>query len=826
VRLLELHVQNVRGIRELHLRPEGKNQVVWGPNGSGKSTIVDAIDFLLTGNISRLTGAGTGGISLHQHGHHIESTPERAVVRAVVQLSNSDERITLERCMAQPGRLVVGPCSDRPGLDRALEVAKRGQHILTRRDILHFITAAPMDRAVQVQQLLNIAEIEEIRATFVKVRGELERAAATERRSASTHWTNAAATAGLTRYTPDAMLEAVNRHREVLSGAPLAELRADTLQEGLTPPGSQGGANGPNLQLVQQDVERLREAVSQALLTAEKPRDEQLRLTLQTLRGDPQAQRATDWQRLAQLGLTLMDDEGACPLCATAWPPGELQERVEAQIQLAAALQAQLAEIADATKRIRRYTDAVLALARNVHRAAAALGDDQSPGALRGWIETIEQLIACLDSPFERYPDAPVDACGFFEVLSAAEIPAVLEDVLALAHAALPQTSPAQTAWDALTRVQVSLQAAEEQAARARSAEQAYTRAATLLSEFLAARDGVLESLYASVQDRFVDLYRQIHEEDENQFTASLVPDGAGLDMSVTFHGRGAHPPHALHSEGHQDSMGICLFLALAEKLADGVLDLIILDDVVMSVDADHRRQVGQMLATSFPGKQFLIVTHDRTWSNQLRSVGVVTHRTTMEFFGWSLAAGPQVSAETDQWERIERALAEGDVPGAAAKLRRGAEEFFASTCDALRGKVPYKLTGRWELGDFMPAAISEYKALLRKAKQAAGSWENAEEVGHIEEMESTCDQIVARTQSEQWAVNTAVHYNEWSRLAPDDFRPVVEAFRDLFGVFRCVGCDGTIALALSGMAPTNLRCSCSAVDLNLVSRPRVARTA
>lgn len=726
--------------------------------------------------------------------------------------------------MAQPGRLKVGQCSDRPRLDQALEVAKRGQHILTRRDILRFITAAPLERAVQVQDLLNIAEIEEVRTTIVKVRGELERTATAERRAKDACWTRVAATAGLTRYDTAAMLSVVNEHRMVLGGAPLHELRADAVQEGLTPPGSRNEVSGPNLQLVQQDIERLRKAVSQALLTAEKPRDEQLREMLQSLRSDPMVHRAADWQRLAQLGLSLMDDTGSCPLCATDWPPGELRDRIGAQIELASALQAKLAEIASTTTRIRRYTDTVLELARNVHTAATTLGGS-APSALMGWIGSLEELVSCLDSPFERYPDAPEHSCGFYEVLSGDAIPAVLDDVLALAQDTLPQTSPAQTAWDALTRMQENLRTAEAQAAQAESADRAYRRSATLLSGFLAARDAVLEELYSSVQDRFVDLYRMVHDEDEAQFSASLVPDGAGLDMSVSFHGRGAHPPHALHSEGHQDSMGICLFLALAEKLADGVLDLVILDDVVMSVDADHRRQVGQMLATSFPGKQFLIVTHDRTWSNQLRSVGVVTHKTTMEFFNWSLSAGPQVSAEVDQWKRIERDLDDGDISAAAAKLRRGAEEFFASTCDALRGKVPYKLTGRWELGDFMPATISEYKSLLRKAKQAASSWGSAEEVARVEELESTCDQIVARTQSEQWAVNTAVHYNEWSRLAPEDFRPVVEAFRDLYGVFRCVRCEGTIALAMSGPAPSNLRCSCSAVNLNLVRRPAASRT-
>jgi hypothetical protein len=242
-----------------------------------------------------------------------------------------------------------------------------------------------------------------------------------------------------------------------------------------------------------------------------------------------------------------------------------------------------------------------------------------------------------------------------------------------------------------------------------------------------------------------------------------------------------------------------------------------------MSVDADHRRQVAQLLAEAFPGKQFLVLTHDRTWCNQLKSSGVVTTRTTINFFNWSLAAGPQVSAETDQWERIEQDLARGDVGSGAAKLRRGAEEFFGATCDALRGRVPYKLNGRWELGDFLPAAVGAYRDLLKATKKAAQSWDDREAAEHIQELESTVKQIYARTSAEQWAINAAVHYNEWASLTPEDFRVVVEAFRDLFGVFRCARCESTLYLAIAGLAPTNLRCSCGGMNLNLASRPVAA---
>src|SRR3990172_2036330 len=102
MKLLELEIQNVRGIRELVLKPEGANLVVWGPNGSGKSAVVDALDFLLTGRISRLTGKGTAGITLSKHGPHIDYDPEKATVRAKIQVGGLSQPIEIRRCMARP----------------------------------------------------------------------------------------------------------------------------------------------------------------------------------------------------------------------------------------------------------------------------------------------------------------------------------------------------------------------------------------------------------------------------------------------------------------------------------------------------------------------------------------------------------------------------------------------------------------------------------------------------------------------------------------------------------------------------------------------------
>jgi len=101
MKLLELEIEKVRGIPHLIMEPAGKNFVIWGPNGSGKSAVVDAIDFLLTGRIQRLTGKGTGDISLSKHGPHIDHEPKETMVRAIVKLQSSVKPVELKRSIGK-----------------------------------------------------------------------------------------------------------------------------------------------------------------------------------------------------------------------------------------------------------------------------------------------------------------------------------------------------------------------------------------------------------------------------------------------------------------------------------------------------------------------------------------------------------------------------------------------------------------------------------------------------------------------------------------------------------------------------------------------------
>lgn len=110
-----LTIHDFRGIRAITLDLSSNNFAVCGPNGSGKSGVVDAIEFVLTGDISRLAGKGTAGLSVKEHGPHVDSTPEHAFVEAQVFIAGTGKSATVRRTVKQPKVPTVTPDEGRFG---------------------------------------------------------------------------------------------------------------------------------------------------------------------------------------------------------------------------------------------------------------------------------------------------------------------------------------------------------------------------------------------------------------------------------------------------------------------------------------------------------------------------------------------------------------------------------------------------------------------------------------------------------------------------------------------------------------------------------------
>lgn len=810
MKLLELEIQNFRGVKHLKIEPRGNNFLIWGPNGSGKSAIVDSLDFLLTGNVSRMTGKGTKDIKINKHAPHIDFKPADVEVRAIVKLQNLDRPVEIKRSLKDPKKLIYDT-SVSPYLEPVLELASRGQHVLTRREILNYITAESSTRARQIEKLLKIDEVEKLRSNLNKSKNTLKNEHKSAQDALNISVEVIKNTTNHSTFDEELTLDFVNENRRLLNGEKIDDLFSLSIKDGLDLPGTIR-KDALNIKLLEKEIDNIQEKLSTDNQNHIFHLHHKLKELKARIMADPQLNETASKLRLTELGLELIDDSGSCPLCHTLWEPGQLQDNLIKQMDLLSGIKKDLQEIDDINAELVQIFRGLSVIVGEILPAAEILCLEKE---FESWQKDINQLV----DVFNNNQESIFSSEEIETLLIPNNIFNSLEILIAKARESSPEPSEEQTAWDTLTKLEENLKTYHNAKINFIESQKSYEKSELLLEAFLKSREDILGDLFSEIEDRFIELYQELHGSDEAAFDAQLKTKGSGVDFLVDFHGRGKHPPHALHSEGHQDSMGICLYLALAERLTEGYIDLIILDDVMMSVDAPHRRDICKLLASFFKGRQFFITTHDQTWARQLKLEGLVSSRGMIELYNWTIENGPSINSTQDMWEKIEEDLVRNYVNSAAFKLRRGSEEFFRTTCNSLGAKVTFKENQRWELGDFLPAARGRYNDLLKKAKIAAESWKNQEEFISLKAIEANSKNAFNQSQIEQWAVNINVHYTNWANFSVEDFRPVVDSFHDLFGVFQCNNCGGVLHLNKNGQDLEAVRCNCGGVTWNLVKK-------
>ncbi|GBE65152.1 hypothetical protein MFM001_16140 [Mycobacterium sp. MFM001] len=815
IQLKAIHIEEFRGIRRLDLSLDCTSFVVVGPNGSGKSGVVDAIDFALTGNVARLSGSGTGGVTLLKHGPHVHQrdNPAAAKVALTIVDTASGQSGVLTRCVKTPGQHTLEP--NTPELVAAVQwAAEHPELTLSRREVIKYVSTEPGKRAQEVQALLKLDRIDETRRLL---RTAMSKASTEEKRTGTEV---SSAEDGFRRHLDLAslleteVLGAINRHRDVLGLDPLQSVTPETdLSAGAAEPGEQSGFNKSS---ALQDIKALSDYVRDhgELSTAA----EDLSSALTDLEADPTILDALKHRALMETGLPLVTD-AACPLCDHPWDDVQtLRAHLESKLVRSEAAAALQRRVQQAAARVRSQVQRARGLIQAAQPHAVAVGRSGQQSVLVDWLadlagfeanmstlETIREQAARVSSdPLARPPTLAAILTGIGEAVDA-----------------LPDQSATANARTALTIAQERWNRLGQARATRRKAVAAHNTAKAIYESYNDVADTALTTLYKSVEDDFSDYYRQINADDESSFKAGLAPSAGKLDLEVDFYGLGMFPPTAYHSEGHQDGMGLCLYLALIRQLLQDDFRFAVLDDVVTSVDTNHRRQFCALLKDVFPDVQFIITTHDEVWARQMQSSGLVHRRAKAQFQGWNVDRGPMYVQGQDLWAQIDADLANDDVPGAAHKLRRNLEALMADIAASLHAKVIYRADNNYELGAFLDGVKSRYKGLLKKAAASANSWNNQPVKQQVMDLDAARLEVVGAQDGENWAINALVHNNDWATMSKADFAPVVTTCKKFLDLFTCSNptCDGWIYVVEGPGGEDALRCGCGTLNLNLRSK-------
>ena len=788
IQVESLRILDLRGVRELNLKPECKNFVISGPNGSGKSGVVDAIQFGLTGEVSRLTGKGTSGLTVQKHGPHVDrrDDPSAAKVSLKLYFPELNKRALMTRSVKTSATYDLEP--DDPAARAILdEVARHPELTLSRREIIKYILVEAGERSKQIQALLKLDEIGQIRSVLATARNRVVNAFRTARQDTANAADALRRHLDLRELSADDILAPVNAQRAVLGLSAIPLLTSNAILNAGAPratpqPAFSKAAATRDLAAFQSEHD--------AFATLGADESSAILSDIATLESDPPLLDLLTRHSFLERGLDLIDGS-RCPLCDQDWnDEGRLRTHLQTKIAKSEQAEAVQRRLLDNAAAISRHARRVVSLLERIQPLAESDGPSGLAEELSLWAEGLTTFASSLTTTDQILLHRPRFQLGW---IAAPE--SLTERVKALTETI--RSKPDQTASAAASAY---LTLAEDRLNTYRQAKRAEERARDaadlgklVYTTYCDVADRHLSQLYAAVETDFSDFYRRINGDDEIGFKARLEPAEGKLDLEVAFYDRGMFPPGAYHSEGHQDGMGVSLYLALMKRLLGDRFRFAVLDDVVMSVDQDHRKQFCGLLKSLFPSTQFIITTHDRVWAKQMQTESLVEPKSGVAFHSWSVQTGPIFEEVAEIWDQVDGDLEKIDVETAAFRLRRHLEYTAAELADRLGAQPAFRGDLSYDVGDLLPAVIGRQGALVKMAAKSASDWKDDEAKAKVDAMKTARADVLRKYGGEQWIINKAVHYNEWANISTSEFRAVVAAFRALLQHLRCAKCQSLV---------------------------------
>ena len=227
--------------------------------------------------------------------------------------------------------------------------------------------------------------------------------------------------------------------------------------------------------------------------------------------------------------------------------------------------------------------------------------------------------------------------------------------------------------------------------------------------------DGILAKIATEVGR----IYELVHPgEGLNKISLQLDPERrASLEIGAEFQGQKGTPPQAYFSESHLDTLGLCVFLALA-ALDGPQKTILVLDDVLASVDEPHVERLIEMLygeAVKF--RHCLITTHYRPWKQKLRWGWLKNGQCQfIELSKWTNQQGLTLIRSIPDAARLRALLAETPpdpqlVCAKAGVILEAALDFLTQLYEC---KVPRRAGGLYTLGDLLPSIDKKLRHALQ----------------------------------------------------------------------------------------------------------------
>jgi hypothetical protein len=455
-------------------------------------------------------GRGTKGLSLIEHGPHVDKTkfPDAAFVELKVFISALGKSATITRKVSAPRKPKIVPADSdvKAALD---EIADHPELTLSRREILRFILVEPAKRSEEIQTILKLEEIGQIRAGLNTCQNKLQTAEKAAAGQVNASRDTLQRHLQIATFQATELLVAVNVRREVLGLPKIDKLTADTkLDAGLSE-----AAKAPefNKQSVLRDLKALSDATV-GMATLGKDDASAILTAIAKLESDPALLEALNRRSLIEKGLDLVDGPD-CPLCDQPWDNEEhLREHLKAKL----AKSAEAGKLHDALLKsgtdLAKRASPLIGLLGQSGKIAKSEADSDCASLLGSWaadLESFKTRLASLDGVM-GLKDRLVAGWPQMPGSLVARLRALVANV-----EAKPDQTATIDAQTFLSTAQLRLTDYRDAMRRSKAAVVAAKCGKVAYDVYCRAMEDELNALYDEVQGDFSTYYRAINEGDE-----------------------------------------------------------------------------------------------------------------------------------------------------------------------------------------------------------------------------------------------------------------------------------------------------------------------
>ena len=690
-KIKEICIKAFRGIPDLHLLLDGKSLIICGENGTGKSSIVDSIEFFFTGNVSHLSGVQK--LSMSEHAPHTKFKPEDVEV----DISFNPGDINLVRKFDTE-------LSHPPVLNDFFKVTQRGTFILRRAQLLSFIISKPADRFRAIGDIIGIGDLDELELDMKSMHDNLKAEYEQRKKNLQTIIGDISDIIGEKISDDTELIEKFNSFTKKLNLKEIKDFQnigdlKNEINKKLGP-----SSNLDKLKIITDVNNSIEEIKSLTLLkdSAINLDNDVNRFLANKIKDD------LEIVEMLNIGNSLLMNNvfNNCPLCEQRIEQNELLEKISKRLVLLNSLSEESTKIRKGSTEFKsllnKCIDNLISLKNRINKI----------NELTKFEEKLTETISSLESLMEevRY-DREIKTIFPIDILNDTLLKLDLlikEIIVGLKKVEDSLSSEELKYLDSIKSVEKVIYKLEEFQKLKGGLDSKYNQYITseiFYNTFIETKKEKTQNVYELIQKDIDKFYLVLHESDPHKNIEIKVASSrrASTELTIESFGRKEQDPRALTSEGHLDSLGLCIFLALVKKFNENC-SLIILDDVVSTIDSNHRSHICKLLFQEFKDKQFIITTHDKYWYKQLidaqRAYCLGGDYINNSIVEWNIESGPKLKSYKIPFETITENISEGNLSAAGNMGRSYLEEVLKKISKSFFVKLPFTEDGNYSLGD------------------------------------------------------------------------------------------------------------------------------